>query len=83
MSREVEMTAGNIELAGEAFRKGFREGGGEVFQVQTQTDAAFVSLTFGSMGRIGAQLLANSTPNKRAEAVRRFRAPQGKERGNG
>ena len=66
--------ATDIERAYEAFREGLREGGGESFQVRTQTDADFVALTFGSMGRIGAQLLTDSTPEKRAEAVRKFRA---------
>ncbi len=67
------MKATDIERACEAFRRGLREGGGEAFQVETATDAAFVALTFASMGRIGAQLLKDSTPEKRAEAVRRFR----------
>lgn len=72
------MTAEEIAKAGESFREGLREGGGEAFQVRTRTDAAFVALTFGSMGRIGAQLLTDSTPEKRAEAVRKFRAPHGR-----
>ena len=72
------MTAEELERAGDAFRKGLCEAGGDAFKIETPTDAAFVALTFQSMGGIGAQLLTDSTPEKRAEAVRKFRVRAGK-----
>ena len=69
------MTDEEITCAVRAFEEGARAEGLASFEILTPTDAAFVAFNFRNMGSIGVQLLKDSTPEKRAAALKRWRVP--------